>query len=49
MRAKSEPERRIPKEQLLKDNDVIAWHLNRVKWLVGKDSVVDLIFILAPD
>ena len=48
-KASSKPGRRLPSEKFLKESDAVTRRVNRVKRFVGKDSVIDLIFILASD
>lgn len=46
---RAESELRFASEQLLENGNRVAWHVDRIKWLVRKNSVVDLVFILTAE
>lgn len=40
---------RLAGEQLLKNGDRVARHVNGVEWFVGENSIVDFVFVLSTE
>lgn len=48
-RARSKTQLWLTSEQFLEDGDGVSRHMDWIKWLVGKNRIVDLIFILSTE